>query len=71
MEVDAMRELEKEELLFVAGGEGEGVCTPSNSGNNYGGITDTAATGSDFINLYEGAVAGVSHVIERVADAFK
>ena len=66
-----MRELEKEELLFVAGGGKKGLCTPANSGNNYGGITDTAATGNDFINLYEGAVAGFSHVIERVAEAFK
>jgi hypothetical protein len=66
MEVEAMRELKKEELLFVAGGEG--VCTP---GNSYGGISNPSATGGDFINLYEGAVAGVSHIIERVAEAFK
>ncbi len=68
MEVDAMRELNKEELTFVAGGEG--VCTPANSGNNYGGITDPGRVGDDFIKLYEGAVAGVSHIIERVALAF-
>ena len=63
-----MRELSTEELRFVAGGEG--VCTPENSGNNYGGITNPSRTGDDFIALYEGAVAGVSHIIERVALAF-
>lgn len=66
-----MRDLNKEEILYVAGGHRKGVCTPANSGNNYGGITNTAATGNDFINLYEGAVAGMSHVFERVAEAFK
>jgi hypothetical protein len=68
MEVDAMRELKKEELMFVAGGEG--VCTPANSGNSYGGIRNPGNTGNDFIAFYEGAVAGMSHVIQRVASVF-
>jgi len=63
-----MRELKTEELMFVAGGEG--VCTPADSGNNYGGITNPGGIGDDFIALYEGAVAGMSHVIERVASVF-
>jgi len=60
-----MRELNTQELKFVAGGEG--VCTPANSGNNYGGITEPSSLGQDLINIYEGAVAFTSHVIERVA----
>ena len=64
MEVDAMRELRTEELTFVAGGEG--VCTP----NDIYGITQPSSFGQDLINIYEGAVAFTSHVIERVALAF-
>ena len=63
-----MRELKNEELMVVAGGEG--VCTPENSGNNYGGITEPDSFGQDLINIYEGAIAFTSHVIERVALAF-
>lgn len=65
MEVDEMRELKSEELAFVSGGEG--VCTPADGGNNYGGITQPASLGQDMVDLYEGAVAFTSHVIERVA----
>ena len=64
MEVIVMRELNKMELDFVSGGHG--VCTPANS---IGGITDSAGSGRDFINIYEGLVAFTSHVIERVANA--
>lgn len=63
-----MRDLKAEELKFVSGGEG--VCTPANSGNDYGGITEPTSFGDDLVNIYEGAVAFTSHVIERVALAF-
>ena len=64
-----MRVLEENELCAVAGGAG--VCTPLDvSGNTFGGVANTRASGSDFINLYEGAVAAFSHIIERVAGAF-
>lgn len=63
-----MRLLNETELGFVCGAEGQ--CTPQNSGNNYGGITDTRRVGGDLINAYEGVVAAVSHIIERVANAF-
>ncbi|MDA0679832.1 MAG: hypothetical protein O3A13_07675 [Proteobacteria bacterium] len=59
-----MRELKTEELMFVSGGEG--VCTP----NNIYGISQPTSLGQDLINIYEGAVAFTSHVIERVAMAF-
>ncbi len=65
MEVDDMRELKIEELGCVAGGAGR--CTP---GNSYGGVNDTSTIGDDAIAAYEGAVSFVSHVIERVAQAF-
>jgi hypothetical protein len=67
MEVDVMRELTKAELSFVSGGTGQ--CTPADSGNNYGGVSDTTSFGDDLINMYEGVVAAASHVIERVANA--
>ncbi len=63
-----MRELKTEELTFVAGGEG--VCTSSDSGNTYGGVTDTTSIGDDLINIYEGMIAATSYMIERVALAF-
>lgn len=65
-----MRELTLDEMTLVAGagsecsGEGE-----SGSGNDYGGITDTGSVGDELIEIYEGLVAAVSHVIERVANA--
>ncbi|MEM9208231.1 MAG: hypothetical protein AAGA61_03215 [Pseudomonadota bacterium] len=64
-----MRELTSDELELVAGGAGE--CTPASSANNYNGVTDTSSVGKDLINIYEGVVAATSHVIERVANAFK
>lgn len=62
-----MRELTTRELEMVAGGTG--VCTPDDSGNDYGGITDTGTVGDDLIGIYEGLVAATSHIIERVANA--
>jgi len=62
-----MRELTVSELDFVSGGIG--VCTPENSGNDFGGITDTSSVGQDIINIYEGLVEATSHIIERVANA--
>jgi hypothetical protein len=64
MEVDAMRELKTEELMYVAGGEG--VCTS----NDIYGITQPSSLGQDLIAIYEGAVAVTSHIIERVAKTF-
>lgn len=62
-----MRELTMSELACVSGGTG--VCTPEDSGNDYGGISDTGSFGQELIELYEGLVAATSHVIERVANA--
>ena len=69
MEVDVMRELTRAELAFVAGGNNQ-QCTPSDSGNNYGGVKEPSTVGQDLIEIYEGLVAATSHVIERVAEAF-
>jgi hypothetical protein len=68
MEVDVMRELTKAELSFVSGGTGQ--CTPEDSGNNYGGVTNTSTVGDELVNIYEGIVAAASHIIERVANSF-
>ena len=62
-----MRELTTSEFVLVSGGTG--VCTPEDSGNDYGGITDTGSIGGELIEIYEGLVAATSHVIERVANA--
>lgn len=62
-----MRELTVTEMRQVAGAAGE--CTAEDSGNNYGGITETSSVGDDLIELYEGLVAATSYVIERVARA--
>jgi hypothetical protein len=62
-----MRLLNEQELGFVCGAEAQ--CTPENTRNNYGGVTDPSSIGDDFINAYEGVVAAVSHIIERVANA--
>lgn len=62
-----MRELTLSEMDFVSGGTG--TCTPENSGNDYGGITNTTTIGQELIDIYEGVVEAVSHVIERVASA--
>ncbi len=61
-----MRELNATELSFVSGAGEE---CPSGSGNEYGGVSDTESFGDELVNLYEGVVQAVSHVIERVADA--
>ena len=63
-----MRELTKTELTFVSGA-GDLECTPSDSGNNYGGVSNTRSFGDDIVNMYEGLVYATSHVIERVAKA--
>jgi len=60
-----MRELDSKEIDLVAGG-----VYSCKAENDYGGIIDTGSFGRDLINLYEGAVAATSHVIERVANAF-
>ena len=62
-----MRELTIEEMRWVAGGTGE--CTAEQTGNNYGGVTDTSVLGQELIDIYEGLVAATSHIIERVANA--
>jgi bacteriocin-like protein len=62
-----MRELTTSELACVSGGTG--VCTSENSGNDYGGITDTGSVGQELIEIYEGLVEATSHIIERVANA--
>lgn len=62
-----MRVLTIAEMSAVAGGTG--VCTPENSGNNYGGVSKPEGVGPDLINIYEGLVAAASHIIERVANA--
>ena len=61
-----MRELTMEEISRVSGGTGE--CTEQ-SGNNYGGITETSTLGQELIEIYEGMVEATSYVIERVANA--
>ena len=62
-----MRELTMEEISRVSGGVGE--CTAQQSGNNYGGITETSTLGQELIQIYEGVVEATSYVIERVANA--
>lgn len=61
-----MRELTMNEMSLVAGA---GDDCSSGGGNNIGGITESSTVGDDLINIYEGVVAAVSHVIERVAGA--
>lgn len=62
-----MRELTMTEISRVSGGAGE--CTAQQSGNSYGGITETSTLGQDLIEIYEGMVEATSYVIERVASA--
>lgn len=62
-----MRELTMNELACVSGGTG--VCTPEDSGNDIGGVTDSESLGQDLVNIYEGLVEVTSHIIERVAGA--
>jgi hypothetical protein len=59
-----MRELTMNEIQIVSGA---GDDCPS--GNNYGGVTEPTGIGDDLIAIYDGLVAVVSHVIERVANA--
>jgi len=62
-----MRDLTMSEVCMVSGGTG--TCSAEDSGNNYGGVTDTNSVASDLINIYEALVETTSYVIERVADA--
>ena len=62
-----MRELTMDEISRVSGGAGE--CTAEQSGNSYGGITETSTFGQDLVAIYEGMVEATSYVIERVANA--
>ena len=62
-----MRELTVSEIGFVGGAEEQ--CKADQSGNNYGGVTDTASLGQDIIQISEGLVEATSYVIERVANA--
>ena len=62
-----MRELTLNEMSLVSGA---GDDCSSGGGNEYGGISDTTSVGDEIINIYEGVVAAVSHIIERVANAF-
>jgi len=62
-----MRELNSRELSFVSGA---GDDCSSGSGNDIGGVTDAESLGRDLVNIYEGVVQAVSHVIERVAVAW-
>jgi len=72
MEVDDMRELNREEMMFVAGSSDQCSSDDSgDSGNDLGGVTNPEGIGDDLINIYEGLVAATSHVIERVALALK
>ena len=62
-----MRLLSEQELKFVSGAHGQ--CTPGNSGGQFPGVGQTSSFGDNLVNIYEGAVAAFSHVIERVARA--
>ena len=62
-----MRELKSSELSFVSGA-GDG-CS-GGSGNDIGGVRNSGSFGRDLVNIYEGVVQAVSHVIERVSKAW-
>ena len=62
-----MRELTVSEIGFVGGAAEQ--CRADQSGNNYGGVTDTGTFGDDLVEIYEGLVQAASHIIERVANA--
>ena len=64
-----MRELTMKEVGLVAGGHDS--CSSEGSGNSYGGVRNTSSLGQDLIQIYEGLVQATSHVIERIANAFK
>lgn len=65
-----MRQLTQAETSLVSGGDTE-VCTFADAMNDFYGIQNTTTFGQDLINIYEGLVFATSHVIERVAGAFK
>ncbi len=62
-----MRELTMSEIGCVGGAAEQ--CRSDQSGNNYGGITDTGSIGGEIIEIYEGLVEATSYIIERVANA--
>jgi hypothetical protein len=62
-----MRELTKMEVGLVSGGGDS--CSAEDSGNTYAGISDVGSVGDEMVAMYEGAIAFVSYVIERVAKA--
>ena len=62
-----MRELKVNEIGFVGGAADQ--CSSDQSGNSYGGVTDTGSLGDDIIEIYEGLVQATSYIIERVANA--
>ena len=62
-----MRELTMVEVGLVSGGGDS--CSAEDSGNNYGGVTDTTTLGQDMINAYEAVVEVASYIMERVAKA--
>jgi hypothetical protein len=64
-----MRYLSERELSFVCGAEGQ--CTPENTSDQLPGLGSSSNFGDNVIRAYEGAVAAVSHIIERVAEALK
>jgi len=70
MEIDNMRKLNREELSYIAGSGSDKECTPENSGNDYGGVTDPP-TGSDLTRVYEALVAAATDLFERVSLALK
>ena len=65
-----MRELTMSEIGYVSGASDD--CSGGSgdtTGNDLGGVTDSAGLGGDLINIYEGLVEATSHIIERVANA--
>lgn len=63
-----MRSLTVSEVEWVSGGAEVTVSIGKASVTVKG---ETGDFGTGLINLYEGAIDATSHVIERVADAFK
>lgn len=65
-----MRVLTLDEIAMVAGGDDCSSGGGRGGGrNNIGGVTDSGSFGQDLINIYEGAVAATSYVIERIVKA--
>lgn len=65
-----MRELNREELSFIAGSKNDKKPSDENSENNIGGVTGTN-TGSDLMPVYLALVAATTDLMERVALALK